>query len=358
MRSRWFFVCLALAALTVACGPASGSPSGERAAGSPGEPGGPGGTGGASPPGSVGGTAGTAGAPSPPSGGAGGSGGTGFSGAGGGGTVGSGGECHDVVDVVFVLDVSSSMAFALTKLRDEIDVVVQAAAQLAPEPHFGLVAFVDNHRLDLGGPGGTAVHLDGTTLVTAFDFYFQSYMLFDRNPGDDPLLGSTQQNPICEENSLDALHAAATEFPWRDNATRVVIVTTDDTFLEAPDNYGDRDGDGLTNQTDFPKEGHYPALRTYDETVAALVAADARVFSFTKVAPPAPFDPFVCGTGRRRPLSEVPHGWSMPHQGKAAIPMATDGASFDLNLVQANQLSLAATISQVVVDSYCRPPVH
>ena len=32
----------------------------------------------------------------------------------------------------------------------------------------------------------------------------------------------------------------------RESATRVIIVATDDTFLVTPDNYGDRDADGLT----------------------------------------------------------------------------------------------------------------
>ena len=43
-----------------------------------------------------------------------------------------------------------------------------------------------------------------------------------------------------------------------------MILVTDDTFLEKGDNYGDRDGDGDTNETTYPSEGDYPARFTVD----------------------------------------------------------------------------------------------
>src|SRR6478736_5058509 len=84
------------------------------------------------------------------------------------------GECHDVVDVVFVLDVSSSMDFVLDKLDAEIDGVVTAANQLAPDAHFGLIAFADNYKRDATGAMGT-IHTGGATLKTAFQNYKTNY---------------------------------------------------------------------------------------------------------------------------------------------------------------------------------------
>jgi hypothetical protein len=267
------------------------------------------------------------------------------------------GLCEDVVDVVFVLDVSSSMDFILDKLSAEIDLVVSAAAGLAPDPHFGLIAFVDNFRVDSTGPlEGGVVHTAGDTLKTAFEYYKDTYTTPNRNPGDGPT-GPTTQNPICEEDSLDALYAAATTFPWRDTATRVVILVTDDTFLERPDNYGDRDGDGLENKTDFPSEGNYPALNTLAETVDALRASRVRVFSFTRLKPPGLLIPYKCGTGRRLPWASVSDGWSTAYKGQVPIPTRTDAKNFDIDLVRTGQLSLTATINEVVVQSYCNPPI-
>lgn len=140
-----------------------------------------------------------------------------------------------------------------------------------------------------------------------------------------------------------------------ESATRVIIVATDDTFLVTPDNYGDRDGDGDWTSTDFPREGNYPALRAYAETIAAVQAARARVFAFTRLSP---LDIFSrCGTGRRLDWSQITHGWSAPYAGSEPIPSATDGQNFDLAQVQSGRLSLAATISEVVVESYCQPPL-
>jgi len=269
------------------------------------------------------------------------------------------GVCRDVVDVVLALDVSSSMGFVLDALQANIGDVVQRANMLAPDAHFGLLPFVDNHAFDRTGPlEGGIVHTQAATLESAFADIRDTYTTPNRNPGDGPS-GPTTQNPICEENALDALYAAAAEFPWRPNATRVVIVATDDSFLEAPDNYGDRDGDGQTNLTSFPREGDYPALRNIPETVKKLRERKIRVFSFARRGfQPNFLQTCGCGTGCR--LGDSTHtgdGWWVPYGPNAPIPQQTDGQSFDLEAVQNETLSLADTISQVVVESYCVPPV-
>lgn len=266
--------------------------------------------------------------------------------------------CANVVDVVFVLDVSSSMDFVLDTLDAQIDQVVTASNALAPDAHFGLIPFVDNYAIDATGPlEAGKVHTAAPTLKAAFQYDKKTYTTPNRNPGDGPS-GPQTQNPICEENALDALHAAATEFPWRPNATRVVILVTDDTFLERPDNYGDRDGDGLTNKTDYPKEGNYPAKWTVPETVAALKSSQVRVFSFTRLKAPGALDLGKCGTGRRLAWSAVSDGWTTPYKTNAPIPTQTAGKNFDLDQVKGGKLSLTATIKQVVVDSYCNPPIY
>jgi hypothetical protein len=269
------------------------------------------------------------------------------------GSDGDGGTCSEVVDVVLVLDVSSSMGFVLDDLERDIDEVVDAANQLAPDAHVGLIAFADNHMLDSSGDlEGGRVHTAAGTLVSAFRRIQSTYTDANRNPGDGPS-GPTFQNPVCEENALDALHAAATEYPWRDGATRVIILATDDTFLERPDNYGDRDGDGDTTSTTFPREGDYPAAWTVPETVAALTGAKARVFSFTLLRPPSVLG--RCDTPRRFAWSDITDGWTTPYGGNAPIPETTDGRNFDLAQVQNGQISLADTISEVVVESHCDP---
>ena len=224
---------------------------------------------------------------------------------------------------------------------------------LAADAHFGLIVFQDNHFIDNTGPQGV-VHTSAASLQTAFRYYRDNFTNTNQNPGDG-ISGPTTQNPICEENSLDALYAAASAFPWRPNATRVVILATDDTFLERPDNYGDRDGDGLTNKTDFPREGHYPAAQTLTETVTALRTGRIRVFSFSRITQPNILE--RCGTGRRLPWADITDGWTTPYGNQPPIPDQTDGANFDLDKVKNGTLSLSTTINQVVLDSYCTPPL-
>jgi hypothetical protein len=262
------------------------------------------------------------------------------------------GTCEEVIDVVFVLDTSSSMDFVLTKLEQQIAQVVTASNMVAADAHFGLIVFQDNHFLDNTGPlSSGVVHTAATSLQMAFRNYRDNFTAYNRNPGDG-LSGPTTQNPICEENSLDALYAAA-NFPWRENATRVVILATDDTFLERTDNYGDRDGDGLTNKTDYPREGNYPAARTMSETVTALRDARVRVFSFSRLTQPNILE--RCGTGRRLQWADITDGWTTPYNNQPPIPNQTDGGNYDLDKVKSGTLSLAETINNVVLESHCNP---
>lgn len=265
--------------------------------------------------------------------------------------------CTEDIDVVLALDVSSSMGFVLDALDAEIGKVVSASNALKAGAHFGLIAFVDNVKMyATGDEGGGKIHTTAETLAAAFRDAKATYTLPNRNPADGPS-GPKNQNPICEENALDALHDAATEFPWRKNAARLVIVVTDDTFLEKADNYGDRDGDHLTDKKDYPSEGDYPARFTLPETIAALKNEKIRVFSFTRSAPPGLLDFVRCGTGRRHPTDEsITFGWSQPYHGQPPIPTSTEGKNFDIDEVRTGRVSLADTINSVVLQSHCAGP--
>lgn len=256
--------------------------------------------------------------------------------------------CTEDIDVVLVIDTSSTMTFVLEALEDEFENVVSASNALKDGAHFGAVFFQDNAVLDSTGAEGT-VHLAHDTLRSAFTTMRTVYTRNNRNPGDGPS-GPTTQNPLCEENSLDALHMAATQFPWRDNAARIAIVVTDDTFLEKPDNYGDGNGDGDTDDR-FPfREGDYPAAYTVDETVAALNEAGVKVFSFSLVNPHS-----SCGTSRRHSegVQSVTFGWTQPYAGKAPIPDQTGGKNFDLDQVSSGTLHLDEAINGIVLETRC-----
>lgn len=258
--------------------------------------------------------------------------------------------CTEDIDVVLVIDTSSTMKFVLEELESEFENVVSASNALKEGAHFGAVFFQDNVLLDTSGDEADGkIHLGHDSLRSAFSTMRTVYTASDRNPADGPN-GPTRQNPLCEENSLDALHVAATSFPWRENAVRIAIMVTDDTFLEANDNYGDGNGDGDTTDS-FPfREGDYPAAYTLDQTLAALTEARVKVFSFTLVEPRS-----SCTTGRRHSegRESVTFGWTRPYDGKAPIPEQTGGANFDLAAVSNGSLHLDEAINDIVLQTRC-----
>jgi hypothetical protein len=270
-------------------------------------------------------------------------------------------SCTQDIDVVLVLDVSSSMGYLLDKLGNEISGIVDAANKLKPGAHFGMIGFADNGAFATNGSDANGIiHTKAATLKSAFSDFKNTYTDYNRNPADGPN-GLTDQNPLCEEDSLDSIYMAAHDYPWRPGAARVIIVTTDDTFLEAPDNYGDRDGDGKEDKTDYPREGNYPAVHTVKDTVQAVKDANARVFSITRLTAPGPFSiGGKCGTGRRHSSDDsVAYGWSQPYDNnQTPIPVQTDGKNFDLDQIATGKIDLAATINGVVLQTHCEgdPP--
>jgi hypothetical protein len=248
-----------------------------------------------------------------------GTGGVGLGGESSGGA-GGGSTCTQSVDVVFVMDVSTSMGPFLQKLADEMPAVDASAKalNLATEPHYGLVVFVDDTKVvNLGNP-----YQDIATLQADFE----SWASFtSQGTQIDPSIESSSM----PENSMDALYRAATEFAWRpaDQTLRVVIHTTDDSFWNGPT---------------MTPEG-VPTTHGYADTLNALQSANVRVFSFASKL------------GGEEELDDVSTGWFASYLGMPAVPEATGGSVFELDQVLSNQISLAASITESIESSHCQP---
>jgi len=262
-------------------------------------------------------------------GGAGGSGGLALGGTGGGGGIGidaggdsgggASGACNQAVDIVFSMDVSTSMGPFLNKLADEIEAVDAAvkALNLKVEPHYGLVVFVDDTLF-----ANTAQpYLDVKTLKTDF----KSWASFTSS-NNQPSGGN--QNSTWPENSLDSLYRAAKEFAWRPKAStlRLVIHTTDDTFVQGPTTFN-----GVQ------------IMHSYAETVKQLQDEQVRVFGFaSKLGGPSESD-------------DVSQGWFSTVGGSPTIPNATGGGVFQLDDVMSDTVSLSSAIPAAVKDTQCKP---
>jgi hypothetical protein len=249
-----------------------------------------------------------------------GTGGVGIGGNGSGGAGNNGSTCTQAVDVVFVMDVSTSMGPFLQKLAQEMPAVDASAKalNLATEPHYGLVVFVDDTEVvNAGTP-----YQDIATLQADFE----SWASFT---SQGTQIDSGIESSSMPENSLDALYRAATEFAWRpaDQTLRVVIHTTDDSFWNGPT---------------ITPEG-VPTTHGYGDTLNALQTANVRVFSFASKL------------GGEDETDDVSPGWFASYLGMPAVPDATGGSVFELDQVLANQISLAASITTSIESSHCQP---
>ncbi|MEM6993089.1 MAG: hypothetical protein AAF721_21430 [Myxococcota bacterium] len=227
--------------------------------------------------------------------------------------------CVEDVDVVFVMDVSTTMGGFLSALGDEI-LAVDAALQsynLPSDPHYGLVVFVDDFALLNAG----APYADANALQDDFVFWA------DFTSSNQQVSGGNS-NSTWPENSIDALHAAATGFQWRDPETtsRIIIHTTDDTFWDGPTT-----GNGI------------PIVNSYVDTVDALQAEEIRVYSFAD------------DIGGSCNCLDVTPGWSTPYMAETPVPEATDGAVYEIAQILSGMTSLSDAITASVEDSICNP---
>lgn len=233
--------------------------------------------------------------------------------------------CTDPLDIVFVIDVSTSMADEIEQVGNGMDSIWAAASALTTDVQYGLVVFVD----DVVAVDGCAPFAD----LAAMQAAFATWRTFTTTNGQPA--GGTATNTDCPENSLDALHTAATVCPWRAGATHIAIHVTDDTFVEPP----------LSLSAPVGGIGGIPVRNTYLETVAALVAAEVRVGAFA--APGAGED---CGAGAS---ANVGQGFHEHYATEDAIPVATGGQAWSIRDVRAGTLDMADAINAFTAAEYC-----
>lgn len=233
-------------------------------------------------------------------------------------------SCGAPLDVVFVMDVSTSMADEAMRLRTGVESVWNAAHALTSDARFGLVVFVD----DALAVGGCSSFADLGTLQSELDRW-RDFCATNRSPT------SETTNTDCPENSLDAIHLAASTCPWREGATRVLIHVTDDTFVERPTTLS---GDPFFG-------GGVAVQRTYAEVRDALIAGEIRVGAFA-----APGAGEACGAGS---TPNVGQGFHEAYLGMPSLPESTGGRVWNIREVRAGTLDMATAIRELIEDEYC-----
>ncbi len=233
-------------------------------------------------------------------------------------------ECIEDLDIVFVLDVSTSMTPVLDALSRGVGEVWSAALGLAPDTRFGLVVFVDDVMVTRDGePFGSVVELQDEFA------HWRDFCSSNDEPG-----GSSGFNTDCPENARDAIWAAATTFAWRENALRMIIVATDDTFVERPSSLGSA---GIVVQ------------HTYAEVLDELRAREIRVAAF------AAHDSSNCSIPQ---VHDTEPGFFSEWHGLPPLPSGTGAEVFDIQAVRAGTLSMTESINGVILDEYCTPYLY
>lgn len=233
-------------------------------------------------------------------------------------------DCMQDIDLVFVLDVSTSMSWVLSTLRDEIAEVWSYVETISDDadfdPHFGLVVFVDDVQVTNSG----LPYASAADLQTEFENW-RAFCSSNAQPG-----GSGCTNQDCPENTLDALAAAADEFSWREGALHVAILATDDTFKESPD------------RLCSPLSPSIPVNHTYTQAVVKLIENEIRVGTF------AAHSSSACSI----PADKEP-GFFTPWGGQPPIPQQTGSEVWDLSQVQSGAISLTEAVQGFVLEEWC-----
>lgn len=219
------------------------------------------------------------------------------------------------LDVVFVVDVSTTMTFMLDRIEKQIAQVDAEARSHALDPRYGLVVFVDDVQLANGGQAYADLAALQQDLAR-----WQAFTAGNRQ------INSTALNLDWPENTLDAVHTAATRFAWRpaDTTLRMLVHATDDDFREAP-----------------AVQSEQTVQHTYRETAAALRAAEIRMFSF------------AARIGGQCECLDVRAGLFKDFNGQPALPDATGGAVFDIDEVAKGNLGFAAAVSGAIRSGVC-----
>lgn len=252
--------------------------------------------------------------------------------------------CNQDVDIVFVLDVSGSMIPALSKLVEEVDLVDQALnVKALPSPqHYGLVLFVDAVQVMNGGMPYLDVEAVKAELTTQID-------MTNNNPSRQ--LDGTPSNVTWPENSLDALHAAATQFQWRPagDTLRTIILVTDASFwvMTQPSS-----GNAAEANLLFPD---HASVHGYDEAIEALRAGMIWVNTFAaKTGGPPDGMMAPASHGQWRGISvDVGIGFFEPYAGQPSIAESTGGFAWDIDEVYDGIISLATPINDSIEVHEC-----
>lgn len=219
------------------------------------------------------------------------------------------------LDVVFVVDVSTTMTFMLDRIEKQIAQVDAEARNHALDPRYGLVVFVDDVQVANGGQPYADLNALQQDLAR-----WQAFTAGNRQ------INSTALNLDWPENTLDAVHAAATQFAWRpaDTTLRMLVHATDDDFGEAP-----------------AVQSEQTVQHTYRETAAALRAAEVRMFSF------------AAKIGGQCECLDVRAGLFKDFRGQPSLPDATGGAVFAIDEVAKGTLGFAAAVSGAIRSGVC-----
>lgn len=132
------------------------------------------------------------------------------------------------LDLVFVVDVSTTMQ-GLPQLRAGALSLFDLAERNAVDLRIGLVTFVNDVVVHDGG-----AFLDRAAFLRELDSQLNA-----GHNGPNPALPRHVLNFDFPENSLGALDRAAAAFAFRPAARRVLLLMTDDTFLEPPAVFSD-----------------------------------------------------------------------------------------------------------------------
>ncbi|MEM6992521.1 MAG: hypothetical protein AAF721_18550 [Myxococcota bacterium] len=213
----------------------------------------------------------------------------------------------DQVDVVFVVDASGDMGQAIASLSTQVAAMDKAVGKYDRSPHYGVVAFVDSVEVRSGG----AFYTDAAALERELD------RLLVR-AGTDRQPDGTRPNDEPTNNGLDALHAAATKFPWRSqtDTLRLVVYASGAPLGNA--------GASLSGTR---------VAHGYKAVVGALQDRSIRVASYT-------------GSDNRP-------GFQAKRGGRASIPSQTAGAAFSLDRLASGRLSLRESLEDLLANPVC-----
>lgn len=209
-------------------------------------------------------------------------------------------------DLVFVLDVSTTMD-EMRELRSAIHALIGFVSRSGLDVRIGLTTFEND----------VIAHAGGTFLPPEQFFAELDSQLVDGSWIPDPELARQLLNFDLPENTLGALHRSATEFEFRADARRYLILMTDDTFLERPEVFSDGT----------------PALHTYPEVASTLAARAIHLISVH--------------------ASERGRGLSSGYQGAPSLVRSTQGNWFELADVSAGRLTLDALLADLVAGGAC-----